>query len=79
MHSQFIPIDRRNEGAIVGNAVKVFRDGFVTDAPDGASWYEKWLNSAGTRVFPTIDPVTRGGNAAGSAYLRITLDPSARK
>lgn len=65
---QFTPVDNNEEHAIIGNAIQTFRDGFVTAAPDTDSWYEEWLNK-GSGI------VTKGGNAAGSSFLRISLDP----
>ena len=62
-----------NGAVAVGNAVQKFRDNFVLGSPDLSAWDEEWVNrngSAGNGI------VQRGGNATGSAYLRINLDPT---
>ena len=65
-----LPLALTENGALmVGNAYKKFRDGFVQASPNLTVWDQAWTNQ-GTGF------VNRGGDAAGSAYLRISLDPT---
>ena len=65
-----VPLLATENGALaVGNATRKFRDGFVTASPDLSIWDQSWTNQ-GTGF------VNRGGDAAGSSYLRISLDPT---
>ena len=57
-----------NGAMAVGNAMKKFRDGFVTGSPDLTVWDQIWTNQADSFV-------SRGGDAAGSAYLKISMSP----
>lgn len=61
-----------NGATNVGNAYKKFRDGFASlaqdAAPDPAVWTGSWTNQGGSFA-------GRRGNAAGSAYLSISLCP----
>ena len=64
------PLLATENGALaVGNAVRKFRDGFVSASPDLTIWDQSWTNQ-GTGF------VNRGGDSAGSSYLRISLDPT---
>lgn len=58
-----------NGALATGNAVKKFRDGFVTGSPDLTIWNQAWSSQGDSFVF-------RGGNAAGSSYLGISMDPT---
>lgn len=65
-----VPLLATENGALaVGNANRKFRDGFVTASPDLTIWDEAWTNR-GDGI------VNRGGDAAGSSYLRISMDPT---
>jgi hypothetical protein len=57
-----------NGALSVGNAGVKFHDGFSLGAVNPAVWDETWINQ-GNGV------VTFGGDAVGSSYLRVTLDP----
>lgn len=57
-----------NNALGVGNGMKKFRDGFVLAAPDLTVWDQSWTNQGGSTV-------SRGGDTAGSAYLKISMDP----
>ena len=57
-----------NGAVAVGNAIAKFRDGFQQGL-DTSVWDVVWQNQ-GTGF------AARGGNCAGSAYLRVNLDPT---
>lgn len=52
----------------VGNALKKFRDEFATGVIDPEIWDTKWTNQGNGFI-------SFGGNAAGSKYLCLNLDP----
>lgn len=56
----------------IGNAMKKFRDGFADltqgAAPDSTIWDVSWTNQGSSSV-------GRAGNAQGSSYMKISLDP----
>lgn len=57
-----------NNSVSVGNSNRKFKDGFGSGILDPAIWSVSWENQgSGSAIF--------GGNAAGSTYLRVTLDP----
>ena len=62
-------VSTENGAMAIGNAVKKFRDGFVQASPDLSIWNQSWTNQGDSFVF-------RGGNAAGSSYLGISMDPT---
>jgi len=62
-------VSTENGAVAIGNAMKKFRDGFVQASPDLNIWNQSWTNQGDSFVF-------RGGNAAGSSYLGISMDPT---
>lgn len=62
-------VSTENGAVAIGNAMKKFCDGFVQASPDLSIWNQSWVNQGDSFVF-------KGGNAAGSAYLGISMDPT---
>jgi len=66
---QIMELPLSTHGAVmVGNVRKLFRDNFITGSPDLAVWDQVWVSQGSSFV-------GRGGDTAGSSYLRIALDP----
>lgn len=61
---------------LIGNAPRRFRDNFTIGSPDLTLWHEEWINRGDGTAQQGVGIVERGGNATGSSYLRINLDPS---
>lgn len=57
-----------NDAVATGNAMRKFRDGFITGSPDLTVWDQIWTNQSDSFV-------ARGGDTAGSSYLKISLSP----
>lgn len=66
-----LAINNTNRHVIIGTTHKKFRDGFaspfVSGVPDPAVWT---LNNTDGHI------ISQGGNSSGSAYLRISLNPT---
>lgn len=54
--------------AAIGNTLGKFRDNFVLGSPDTNIWDQQYVNQGTTFV-------TRGGEANGSSYLKISMCP----
>jgi len=64
-----VPAAATPKGALaVGNSLSKFRDAFVLGAPDLTVWDQSFVNQGTTFV-------TRGGEANGSSYLKISMCP----
>jgi hypothetical protein len=64
-----LPVQLTANGATaVGNATAKFRDNFITGQPDTNVWLTEWTNQG-------TSSITKGGDAAGASYLRLSMCP----